>query len=334
MAKIRHASGSEGSVVLQAIGLGEEHSDVYREVLRTHSTTRDDLAAALGVPQARVRRLLDDLEQHGLIARPAGHTGQVAASPPALALRPLLQARERALRTAHEELVELTELYRDGVGERGANEVVEVVVGEEAIRQRFAQLQAVATRQVRVFVLSDVAIVSADDNIEEERALARGVRYRVIVESAVLDRPGFLDAAREAETYGEQIRVRPSLPTRLIVADDDIALLPMRTHGDDRGAGALLVHPSGLLDLLIAIFEQFWEQATAFLTDDADVAGADAVDRDLLKLLLLGLTDAGAATQLGISPRTVQRRIAGMLSRTGTTTRLQLGAEAVRRGWL
>src|SRR5690606_10644758 len=116
-----------------------------------------------------------------------------------------------------------------------------------------------------VFVLSDIAFIPPEDNLEEERALERGVRYRVVVESAVLDRPGFLAAAREAEAYNEHIRVRPSLPTRLLIADDDLALLPLRRHGEGRTPGALLVHPSGMLDVITAMFEQSWERATDFL---------------------------------------------------------------------
>ena len=47
----------------------------------------------------------------------------------------------------------------------------------------------------------------------------------------------------------------------------------------------------------------------------------------------LELTDAAAGAQLGLSVRTVQRRVAELMERAGVTTRIQLGAEAVRRGW-
>ncbi|MFC8682630.1 hypothetical protein ACFT30_14020 [Microbacterium ureisolvens] len=60
----------------------------------------------------------------------------------------------------------------------------------------------------------------------------------------------------------------------------------------------------------------------------------EEVDRDLLRLLLLGVTDAAAGAQLGISLRTVQRRVAELMETAGVTTRMQLGAEAVRRSWV
>jgi DNA-binding CsgD family transcriptional regulator len=159
------------------------------------------------------------------------------------------------------------------------------------------------------------------------------VRYRVIVESAVLERPGFLTVAREMAQIGEEIRVLPRLPTRMFIADDQMALVPMHAHGDDRGFGALLIHPSGLLDLVSSIFEEYWAAASAFLPVSA-VPTTEEVDRDLLRLLLLGVTDAAAAAQLGISLRTVQRRVADLMEIAGVTTRMQLGAEAVRRSWV
>ena len=132
---------------------------------------------------------------------------------------------------------------------------------------------------------------------------------------------------------GEEIRVLPTLPTRMFIVDDQMALVPMHSQGEDRGFGALLIHPSGLLDLVVSIFEEYWRAATEFLPVAAAHVAED-VDRDLLHLLLMGVTDAAAAGQLGISLRTVQRRVADLMDVAGVTTRMQLGAEAVRREWV
>ena len=74
--------------------------------------------------------------------------------------------------------------------------------------------------------------------------------------------------------------------------------------------------------------------------DEAISAAAEAImsrhpaDRDLLNMLLLGLTDAAVGAALRISVRTVQRRVADLMETAGVTTRVQLGAEAVRRSWV
>ena len=139
---------------------------------------------------------------------------------------------------------------------------------------------------------------------------------------------------KEARAVDTLIDLLPTLPTRLFISDDSLALLPMRSRGQARSAGALLVNPGGLLDLVMAIFEVYWSNATDFLSNDAASEIIDELDGDLIKLLLLGLTDATVATQLRISVRTVQRRIAEMMEKAGVTTRIQLGAEAVRRAWV
>jgi DNA-binding NarL/FixJ family response regulator len=41
----------------------------------------------------------------------------------------------------------------------------------------------------------------------------------------------------------------------------------------------------------------------------------------------------GIARSLGVSLRTVRRRIAELLAELGVESRFQAGAEAVRRGW-
>ncbi len=319
--------------MLDALGLDAAHTEVYRSVLQRPSSSIAAAAADTDLSPTRVRAIVAELEALGLLARHASDAERLVASPPAIALRPLLLERERGLTRAHEAVLELSEVYRSAADQRSAADVVDVVIGDDAVRQRVAQLQAASVREVRVLVLSEVALVTAEENIEEERALMRGVRYRVIVESGVLERPGFLQLARESALVGEEVRVLPSLPTRMFISDDRMALLPMHSHEDGRGFGALLIHPSGLLDLVMAIFEEYWSAATQFLAPAGGETRADA-DRELLKLLLLGLTDAAAAAQLGISLRTAQRRIADLMARAGVTTRIQLGAEAVRRSWV
>ncbi|QIG38415.1 transcriptional regulator TrmB [Microbacterium sp. 4R-513] len=322
--------------MLEAIGLSEDHSAVYRLLLALPSADLAEIAADASIPVRMARQVVDDLEELGLIARLASAPDRVVASSPAVAMLPILRERERQLAAGHEALVHLSDLYRGGAAQRAAPDVVEVVFGPEAVVQRLGQLQASAEHQVRVFVLEDVAIMSGEDNVEEDLALARGVRYRVVAEAGVLNRPGFVDTVRELEPLGEEVRVLPSLPTRLFIADSSFALIPMYSRGERRVAGGLLIHPSGLLDLVIAMFEEAWKSAPTLLASRGVLQerDEDPVDTDLLNLLLLGLTDAAAATQLGISVRTVQRRVADLMERAGVATRIQLGAEAVRRGWV
>jgi DNA-binding NarL/FixJ family response regulator len=62
--------------------------------------------------------------------------------------------------------------------------------------------------------------------------------------------------------------------------------------------------------------------------------GPDPQTRRILALLDEGLKDEAVARQLGVSLRTVQRAVREVMLRLGVSSRFQLGAEVVRRGWL
>jgi DNA-binding NarL/FixJ family response regulator len=103
----------------------------------------------------------------------------------------------------------------------------------------------------------------------------------------------------------------------------------------DRSAGALVVTGSGMLCALLALFERYWEAAAPFggeRRDPDEELGAG--DRELLRLLAKGLTDEAAGRQLGVSQRTVRRRISDLTDQLGAGSRFQAGVLASRRGWL
>lgn len=94
--------------------------------------------------------------------------------------------------------------------------------------------------------------------------------------------------------------------------------------------GHLLVRAPALVALVRELFEQYWRGATPLLPP------GDQVDerRVILELLMLGTKDESVARQLGVSLRTVRRRIAELMDELGVSTRFQAGMEAVRRGLL
>jgi sugar-specific transcriptional regulator TrmB/DNA-binding CsgD family transcriptional regulator len=303
------------------------------------SEPADRLASELGLELATATAALSGLEAKGLVARSVAEPTHYVASPPAVALGSLIVQRQEDLRQAQLQLSALTEAYRGGASERTLTDVIDVVRGPQAVAQRFAQLQRGAQREVLALVKSSVALVSAEENVDEEPAIDRGVKYRVVLERASLERPGFFDRVVESVQAGEEVRVRDSVPLRLVVADRKLALLPLAATDDDIGGGALLVHPSGLLDALLSLFDLVWDQSNPMLQSgsgisEADGQAIDQVDRHVLALLMHGLTDQAIGGQLGMSLRTVQRRVHQLMERAAVTTRFQLGHAAAQRGWV
>jgi DNA-binding CsgD family transcriptional regulator len=184
--------------------------------------------------------------------------------------------------------------------------------------------------------------MQGSDNTEEQDALARGVRYRAIYERALLEGPGELDSVREGISWGEEARVAPALPIRLAIVDRSTAICPL-THDRERHLGepsAAVIGRGQLLDALLDLFEGHWLRASPLSVSGAlggDIAGAEGIgdaERLLLSLVVAGIPDKSIASQLGVSRRTVQRRLDRLMAVAGVDTRTALAYQAARRGWL
>jgi DNA-binding CsgD family transcriptional regulator len=225
----------------------------------------------------------------------------------------------------------LDEVYRAAALRRGAPGVVDVIEGATAVREVFGRLQLGAREEVLSLVKAPIAVITAAENVEEDSAVARGVRYRVVFERAMLDEePDAFARIVAAQAAGEEIRIAGSLPVKLLIVDREHALMPLARVHEAAGAGALLVREKGLLLALVALFEAEWRGAGAV----AGTPELDELDARIVSLLMTGLTDEAVATHLGTSLRTVQRRVRHLMEVTGGRTRMQLGFHVARLGWL
>ena len=149
---------------------------------------------------------------------------------------------------------------------------------------------------------------------------------------ALHDNPAAI-AARAA--IGEQVRVLPELPTRLLVVGDTHAVVPEPLGYAD--VPLSIVRQRGLVEAMRRWFEMLWERAAVPSLGAARVERAQPqadLRRFLLEQLATGAHDEQIARKLGISLRTVRRRVADLMSELGADSRFQAGVEAVRRGWL
>ncbi|MFD1663446.1 helix-turn-helix domain-containing protein [Streptomyces caeni] len=323
--------------MLAAIGLDETHESAYRALVSVGAADVPDLARRLMLGEHDTERALRRLERQGLAAQSSARPGRWVAAPPRVALGALLTQQRHELEQAELTAALLAEEYRAAAGEPAVHDLVEVVTGAAAVTQRFLQLQLGAAEEVCALVTGAPVAVTGMENHAEEQAAGRGVRYRVVVERAVLDGPDGITELHTALARDEQVRVADTVPTKLVVADRSLAMVPLTSHTAE--PAALVVHASGLLELLSGLFESVWREALPLRLGASGVTeqgpdGPDGIDLEVLSLLLAGLTDASVAKQLDLGLRTVQRRVKRLMELTGVTTRLQLGWHAYERGWV
>jgi DNA-binding CsgD family transcriptional regulator len=317
--------------LLDGMGLTQGEEAVYVELMDLPAAGLAELRARCAAIE--VAPALAGLERKGLVVRLPGTSLRYAAAPPDMALEALARAREQELAGARLAIAQLTSRYRLAQVATRPHEVVEVVTTRQATLLRWEQLQRSARREVRSF--DRPPYVNASENPLEIELLETGIAYRCVYQAAGFALPGRPEAVRAMMAAGEQVRVTESVPVKMFIADDQLGLLPLEMAGS--AESCLIIHASSLLDTLIALFEHVWDRAVA-IHGDGELpvldAGPSQAEAELLPLLAAGLTDEAIARHLGTHPRTVQRRVRGLLDKLGAATRFQAGLQAARRGWL
>ncbi|GGN02477.1 transcriptional regulator [Lentzea pudingi] len=304
------------------LGVSPELSAVYELLVTGGSRTTDEIGVAVPV--------LEQMRELGLVRHLRGDVWQAIA--PDLAVEALIAAREEANRRARADVGPLMELYlRNRDEELADNAFVEVVSGVDAVRELWHALLRGAREEVCVLDQPPYVTPLGQHVALEDETRERDVQWRVVYDRSAVDIPGRVTEIIDLVAAGERARVTPTLPFKLAVIDLHAAVLPV-VNGDvvDK---VLLIRPSALLDVLRSTFELYWDKGIPFSPGGIYAAAAD-VDPNLLGLLAAGLTDESIARQLGLAPRTVQRRVRQLMDRCGAQTRFQAGVQAMRRGWL
>lgn len=324
--------------MLEAIGLSPVESRVYIALIGNPRSSVAALASEADVSVRLASRTLGQLVQRGLANRLPGRQARFLAAAPDLSLQPLLSRREDELHEVRRTMHELLAAFHRSSRHVHPADLVEVITGAENIGNRAFALQDGAQALFRGIDKAPY-IMSVEVNAEREfQRLREGIEYRILYDRAVIEQPGRLANIQESCARGEKARVVADPPLKLWMVDDSAALIPIRSASYAIDA-AFVVHPSALLDALIALFELEWTRGVpmrSFLADRPGpiTAGPDELTRKLLALLACGLTDESIARTLGLGLRTVQRRISALMSELNASTRFQAGMAARDRGWV
>lgn len=317
---------------LTALGLPTQMEPVYRRVLPGSGQPVDQVAASMLLSP---ERLLDQLAPLVALEVVTVEDGVLHVLDPATATSRALAAQAEELGVAAAELARIAEvlpvLAERRYAQPGNDQLID---GDVSATTDVPGLIAQWIRENR----GDPCFLRPDQwrfPSESEMAVAvgnavrEGRRVRAIYPArAMSEAPEVL---RRRVEIGEDVRVVPSVLTRLVIVGPRRAIVPepLGTGSDHR----VVVRQPSLVGMLQAYFDTLWETASR-----VDSRGDRLAERDHRRLLLAeladGVKDEQIARNLDVSLRTVRRRVAALMTELGVDTRFQAGVEAVRRGWL
>ena len=199
----------------------------------------------------------------------------------------------------------------------------------EAAPPVIRQLAERTTTVIRSSVLTlDVGPGLVEESIvQAQRLLAQGrFRQRTIYPADVM----VSDAGRawvlSWAAVGEEQRVSLGPPSDFAIFGEE-AVMAVSEWGN-AAADYVLIREPMIVAAFTALFDRAFDRALPVAGDEEGVRS----DQRLLRLLGLGLKDESIARYLGVSLRTVRRRVAHLMVVHGAETRFQLGLAVAREG--
>lgn len=285
---------------LTQLGLNVYEAKAYIALLRKESFSASQVADLSGVPRQRIYDILASLVERGLaISRPGKHGTRYAAVAPQPALRSLLEQEQQRLNniqiTTDALIRTLGAQYLQGKTEHSPLEYIEVLRGQTAINQRFAEIQANCQREILIFTKPPYA-KPVSENQEGIKALDRHVRACSLYEYNVLTNPEARDAISDFISHGEEARFVEHLPLKLVIVDEEIVMFAMEDPVAGRTDLTIMVIDHKQLARLMKIaFETLWAQGETFEQACARLDVRDPANIKQVGYFVMPVTETWAA---------------------------------------
>jgi DNA-binding CsgD family transcriptional regulator len=327
--------GAEQLIV--ALGFPPELARLYQRLQPLSGRPAAEVVEVLGMSRAEFDAAAASLIEAGIVQ--VG-SDAIEVLTPALALSRMIETAAGRARAAHDQLLSISRAvphlaaHTAVLPDEQLAETVQPIDGElfraRSLPETLAMIIQRTTGDI-AWLRPDQWRLSSEGEMNRllEDVVASGRRARGIYPiRALTEAPGVLKTWAEA---GEEVRLLPEVPTRLLVIGRTHAVLPEPLG--DAAMPRILVRQRGIVEALRLLFDRLWEQASPVAEYERGAKG-DEVRRQLLHQLASGAQDEQIARRLGMSLRTVRRRVAEVMAELGADSRFQAGVEAARRGWL
>ncbi|MGX2993060.1 helix-turn-helix transcriptional regulator [Streptomyces sp. JNUCC 64] len=316
---------------------------VYRLFLEEPELRLEQIVTRVGWSEEEVLSTLDRLADLCLLDQAEAHAADellFRATDPDVGLSYLLSRREAELARQQRGLEEARTVVSTLAARRSARlprgyDVVKRLEGREEMCKRVSELAELARFEYLSMLPGGAQspdVIAANRPLDQ-RALGRGVRIRSIYQDSFRNAPETVRYVNWLGKLGGQVRTLPSLAVPMVIFDREVALVPL--DPGNNGAGALELRSTGTVTVARLLFEEYWARANPIgPTQPHDHHDLSPQEKELLRLLANGHTDATVGRHLGVSLRTVRRMNADLTGRLAARSRFQAGAEAVRQGWI
>lgn len=327
--------------MLEPLGVDEATFAVYHALLSHPDSTPEQIAALVNCPVAEALELMETLRKLELLVPTWTNPEAEHAVHPRVGLTGLAERRRTELNKMLGELKEaeasaevVAEQYNELLTARSSGDV-EVLKGRANASRRIEELALKARNSFWGLAPAHIDdVVQLADSSPDFSLLERGIKLRTVYLQSMSNSKQSVEYAAKMHRLGGEVRATPTLPMRLLIVDQEIAIMPMDPESPT--AGAVIHRTPAVVSVALALFDAYWSRGTEMFDpeDRDDDNPLTPHEAEVLRLLAGGAKDEQVARLLGISLRTARRITANLSERLDAASRFELGVAAAKRGWV
>ncbi len=249
--------------LLLNMGLSSNEAKVYLALLKKKISNVSEIVTISGVPQKMIYYVLQKLMQKGLCTLIPGKIKKYKPANPDTGIGDFISQAQQQISLSQEMLSELKKDYQKGQNKPGSFEHIEIIQNKTQITEKVIYLEKKAKEEVLSFNKPPYAMTKR--NVEEVKGLEKGVKYKSIYQFVDLREVIGRSVVEMYMKGGEEIRVTPELPIKMMIFDNRIAMFTLEDRiipGND--FCVVVIQNSNLVKILKESFNTYWQNAMTY----------------------------------------------------------------------
>ena len=245
---------------LKKLGLNEPEAKVYVILLQKKFCTASELSRTAKINRTQMYDILSKLIRNGMCTEVLGSVKKYSAVDPTAVIENFRLQLEETKKAIDSLAPVLIGVFKNNIANDDPLDFVKVLRTNKNIYENVMQLVRAARESILVFNKPPYAM-DPDRNEEEMISLKKGVVNKGIYQVE----PGNLTEFTQRLVYfaeaGEQIRIVPELPLKMIIVDSRFVVFNMQHNGfSGTQFTAMMIENSDLARLLIKTFDIYWNE--------------------------------------------------------------------------
>ncbi len=247
------------------IGLTENEAKTYLLLLK-QSLTATKISQTIKVNRSNVYGIITSLVQKGFVREMNGKVKTIMAINPKISFnttKSTLKIQIRLMEKLSEELLP----YYEAEKQQESKELIKILHAKSVIISTLEKLELEAREEVLAFSKPPylMNVNNLDSlNIPQRDSAKKGVKYKAVHEIEPDNLDNFIKRMQYFVNIGEEVRVAKSLPMKLFIFDNKIAVFTLENNLNSISDFTFTsFEHTDVAQTFTQIFKQYWEKATS-----------------------------------------------------------------------